>query len=160
MKNIVKGTKTTYLDEAVKAKKWMPAAHYKVAGDLVNKKKQLIYQNERKTIAADIERQSKRDNYPAANKYDAKYETVHRKNSSCLNFKGERVSFVNDAEHKATTGPDYHKNINFEMTRKRAPSAKYHPISETEKKKGPAFLRGETAAKLISPVTYNQLESF
>ena len=39
MKNIVKGKRTTYLDDAVKAKKFIPPAHYKVAGNMINKKK-------------------------------------------------------------------------------------------------------------------------
>ena len=44
----------------MKAKKFMPPAHYKVANDIVNKKKQEIYKADRKTIAEEIIARSKR----------------------------------------------------------------------------------------------------
>ena len=139
----------------------MPPAHYKVAGDMVTKKKQEIYKADRKTIADDIISKCKREDYPAPSKYNKKYDLVHKRTGAShteFSKPGDRVSFINDAEHKALTGPSYHSK-NYDLVERRVSAPRYHAVGKQDEK-GPAFLRGDLATKNIAPNTYNHLESF
>lgn len=140
-------------------KKYIPPAHYEVAGNLVNKKKKSNLDKAART--SHFDEVAKRNNYPAPNKYkEISYSLVHKKNQSCLGFKGDRVSFINDSEFKALTNPDVPDKISHKYTEKRASAAVYNPINKAEEKRGPSFLGREKATKLISPTTYNPQDSF
>ena len=82
----------------MKAKKFIPAAHYKVAGDLVDKThKSNLEKAPRKTRADEIAAREKKFKNPGPNVFNPNHDQVHRRLASCLNFKGERVSFIADA---------------------------------------------------------------
>ena len=55
IKKIHPGKRTTYLDDAMKSKKFVPPAKYEIMGDLVDKKhKSKIDKAKRKTMADEI----------------------------------------------------------------------------------------------------------
>ena len=89
------GKRTTYIDDEIKAKKYIPAADYKVQGDLNDKKhKSSVNKAARKTMADDIASFQKKNKFPGPNVHNPDYASVHKRNSSCLSFKGERVGFL------------------------------------------------------------------
>jgi len=102
---------------------------------MVDKKhKSRIDKAKRETMADEILKKQKKQNFPAPNSYSKiSHDLVERKYQSSLGYhyrKGDRdrISFTDDGVYKALNEPGYHKNINMEQTRKRAPSARYNPI--------------------------------
>jgi len=83
---IYPGLKKTYIDEAVRAKGFIPPPHYEVMGTLVKKNGQSgLCKSPRNTIALDAERLAKKETRPAPCTYDPKPVVPRMK--GCFNFK-------------------------------------------------------------------------
>lgn len=109
-------------------------------------------------MADEIAAKEKKFKNPGPNVFNPNHDQVHRRLASCLNFKGERVSFIADAQAKGESSADFYSK-NHLMVEKRTKTPVYRPPGKHDLA-GPAFLNKSTATKLISPVTYNMQESF
>ena len=94
------GPKKTFVDEAIKAKKHVPANNYNVSGDLAkNNKKSGLCKSPRHTVAGEIEHKAKRTNSPSPDAYAPIEKHVTRRVLGAFNLKGalEHTSFISDA---------------------------------------------------------------
>ena len=91
------GKKETYIDEAIKAKRGIPAANYNVMGDMIIKgHKSNLDKGERKTLPVEIALQAKKNNFPAPHHYNPNHKHTEKVSGSCLEYKGERHSVYSE----------------------------------------------------------------
>lgn len=94
--------KTTYIDEAVKQKAFMPEP-YDVAGSLINSKKNSsLCKGVRMTLPLEIENLSKKEVKPGPGAYEPRSKTHLL---GAFNLKSEKVSFIEDAQYAALQSP-------------------------------------------------------
>lgn len=128
-------------------------------GDLVkHSHKSDMERDVRRTQPVEIERWSKKNKRPTPQQYNPKFDLVEHKDSACLSFKGELVSFASDAMWRGLTSPQYHLKKHT-LTEKRVSARAYRPPGRHELG-GPSFLRCQTGAKLVSPATYTSMDSW
>ena len=103
------GKRQTYIDDAVKVKAFVPPAQYTVTGNLVTKgHKSMLNKAERRTLADEIATFEKKNPIPAPNAFNPSHSMVFKKNSACMNFKGEKVSYLSDAQWRGANSAEYH----------------------------------------------------
>lgn len=102
--------KKTYLDIEAKNKEHVPNKYYDVAGDLRSKSvKSALDQGKRKTFVYEIANFERINGFPSPNQPIANRSLVVKKDLACLNLKGERHSFIEDAQYRGQTSPDYYR---------------------------------------------------
>lgn len=98
---ILPGKKRTFIDEEIAKKKFVPPAIYEVAKSLIiSGHKSNLDKGARKTLADDIAAYNKKNAFPAPNTHKPSHSLVHTRLSACLDFKGERVSQLDEAMFK------------------------------------------------------------
>ena len=109
-------------------------------------------------MADDIAAFEKKNKRPGPTVHNPNIDCTRKRHASCLNFKGDRVGFLEVAIHKGENSANFHTKTH-DLTEKRTQAPMYKPPGKHDLA-GPAFLRKSTATKLISPVTYETNEAY
>lgn len=113
----------------------------------------------RRLMTDDIATFQRLNPFPAPNAFTPRMGFVHKAENACVVSKSERTSLYEESVWKGQQTPAFHtKNYKQIETRIKAPSYKKRikPDSDVA-----CFLKvADPATKLISPATYNALDSF
>ena len=82
--------KTTFVDEAVKMKKFVPCAHYDVIPNMKDKNTRSgLPKGPRSTIATDAERLARKSPQPECGTYKPNFTPTEKRILGCFNLKGK-----------------------------------------------------------------------
>ena len=97
--------KHTFVDDAIKDKKWVPDAKYDVIPSMKDKNTRSgMCKDKRHTIASDIERWAKKIKMPDQGAYKPSFSLTEKRKLGCFKFKGslDDTSFLAEPMFKAS----------------------------------------------------------
>ena len=154
--------KQTFVDEAVKQKRWVPDAKYNVIPNMADKNtRSAMCKDKRHTIATDIEKIAAKVKKPAPGTYKPNFMLTEKRKLGAFNLKGalDDTSFLAEARFKASQQSQNY-NPKFHLTEPRIQGRKYSKPINAKLDTTPQFLRTTAATDKISPTSYNALQSF
>ena len=93
------GKKTTYIDDAIRAKRGIPDFKYELSGNMLFGKERMsnLEKAKRNTPTVQIENWNKKNKRPTMVTYKPDFKQVEKDNKVCLNFKSPRHSVYSEA---------------------------------------------------------------
>ena len=154
------GKKKTFVDDAIKFKRHVPAANYNVSFDWTVDKHNNFSKDKRHTLATDIERLAKKDLKPEPHTYSPRHRLVEATVKGAFNFKGKRddTSFLAEPVFRGHTSPKFHDKKH-SLVEKRVTTKKFYKPLNEKLDAIPSFLRAKRATANISPASHNPLDS-
>ena len=154
--------KKTFIDDAIRDRKWVPDAKYDVIPSMKDKNTRSgMCKDMRHTIATDAQRFAKKTKGPDQGTYKPDFKLTEPRKLGCFKFKGslDDTSFLAEPIFKgATQGKTY--SPNFSLIEPRIKGRKLSKPINMKLDTTPQFLREKSATEKISPTSYNALDSF
>ena len=156
--------KKTFIDDAIRDKKFVPCANYDVISNLKDKNtRSALPKGKRHTIATDAEALAKRSPQPDVGTYKPNFGLTEKRNIGAFNLKGKLfdTGSLADACFKGTQAPNFY-NSNYKQVEPRVTTRKYSKPINVKLDAVPTFLRAgqKKATDKISPASHNPLDSF